>query len=57
MANVLFSKIIANIKKLWEIKLLVRDERSNCYVLQEKLHAKKLFSEISLAMEIKKTKI
>ena len=57
MNNSVFGKIIENVRKLRDIKLVTTEKRRNCLVPEQNYHAKKNFSESLVAIQIKKIQI
>ena len=55
--NAVFGKIMENIKKHNDIKLVTTDTRRNQLVSELNYHTPKHFSENVTAMEMKKTKV
>ena len=50
-------KTMENVQKYGDIKLVTTERRKNYLVLEPNYHATKFFTENSLAIETKKTKI
>ena len=57
MNNAVFGKILKNVRKHRDIKLLTTDKRRNQLVSEPNYHAIKWFSENLVAIEMKKTKV
>ena len=57
MNNAVFGKIIENVRKHRDIKLVTTDKRRNQLVAEPNYHTTKWFSENLLAIEMKKTKV
>ena len=57
MNNSLFGKIMENVRKHRDIKLVTTDKRSNRLVSEPNYHATRWFSGNLLAIEMKKTKV
>ena len=55
--NSAFGKILGNVKKHKDIKLVTVDKRRNQLVLDPNYHTTKYFSENVLAIEMKKIKV
>ena len=57
MNNAVFGKIMENVRKRRDIKLVTKDKRRNRLVSEPNYHTSKWFSEKLLAIEMKKTKV
>ena len=57
MNNAVFGKIMENVRKHRDIKLVTTDKRRNHLVSEPNYHTTKWFSEKLLAIEMKKTKV
>ena len=57
MNNDVFGKIMENVKKHRDIKLVTTDKRRNLLVSEPNYHATKWFSENLLAIEMRKTEV
>ena len=57
MNNAVFGKIMENVRKHRDIKLVTTDEKRNKLVSEPNYHTTKQFSENLLAIEMKKTKV
>ena len=57
MNNSVFGKIMENVRKHRDIKLVTTNEKRNKLVSEPNYHATKCFSENLLAIEMKKTKV
>ena len=57
MIDAFFEKAIENVRKNGVIKLLTADKRRNQLASESNFHTKKYFSEMLLAIEMKKTKL
>ena len=57
MNNVVFGKIMENLRKHRDIKLVTTEARRNCLELESNYCTMKFFSENLLAIEMKKTQI
>ena len=57
MNNEVFGKTMENVRKHKDIKLATTERRRNYLVSEPNYHTTKFFTEILLAIEIKKTKI
>ena len=57
MKNSVFGKTMENVRKHRDIKLVTTDEKRNKLVSEPNYHTTKRFSEILLAIEMKKTKV
>ena len=57
MNNSVFGKAMENVRKHRDIKLVKTDKRRNQLVSEPNCHTTKWFSEDSLAIEMKKTKV
>ena len=57
MNNVVFGKIMENVRKHRNIKLVATEKRRNYLVSEPNFHTTKFFTENLLAMEMKKTQI
>ena len=57
MNNAVFGKIIENVRKHRDIKLVTTDQRRSHLVLEPNYHTTKWFSEKLLAIRMKKTKV
>ena len=57
MNNSVFGKIMENVRKHRDIKLVTTDKRRNQLVSEPNYHTTKWFSENLLAIEIKKIKV
>ena len=55
--NAVFGKIMENVRKHRDIKLVTTDKRRNQLVSEPNYHTTKYFSENLLAIEMKKTKV
>ena len=56
MNNAVFGKIMENVRKRRDIKLVTTDKRRNQLVSEPNYHTKKYFSENLLATEMKRQK-
>ena len=54
MNNAIFEKILKNVKKHSDIKLVTTEERKNYFVSEPNYHTTEFFTEDLLAIEIKK---
>ena len=57
MNNSVFGKIMKNVRKCRDIKLVTTDKRRNQLVSEPNYHATKWFSENLLAIEMEKIKV
>ena len=57
MIDAFFEKAIENVRKNGVIKLVTADKRRNQLASEPNFHTKKYFSEMLLAIEMKKTKL
>ena len=57
MNNSVFGKIMKNVRKRRDIKLVTTDKRRNQLVSEPNYHATKWFSENLLAIEMEKIKV
>ena len=57
MNNAVFGKTMENVRKNRDIKLVTIERRRNYLVSEPNNHAKKIFKENLLAIEMKKTEI
>ena len=57
MNNSVFGKTIENIRKHRDIKLVPADKRRNQLAAEPNYHTTKFFSDILMAIEMKKTKV
>ena len=57
MGNSVFGKIMENVRKRRDIKLVTKDERRNQLVSETNYHIIKCFSKRLLAIEMKKVKV
>ena len=57
MNNSVFGKIMENVRKHRDIKLVTTNKRRNKLVSEPNYHTTKYFSETLLAIEMRKTKI
>ena len=57
MNNAVFRKIIENVRKHRDIKLVTTKRKRNYFVSEPNFHTKKFFTEMSLAIEMKQTEI
>ena len=57
MGNSVFGKIMENVRKRRDIKLIKKDERRNQLVSETNYHTIKCFSKRLLAIEMKKIKV
>ena len=57
MNNSVFGKTIENIRKQRDIKLVTADKRRNQLAAEPNYHTTKFFSDILMAIEMKKTKV
>ena len=57
MNNAVFGKTMENLRKHRDVKLVTADKRRNQLVSEPNYHTTKWFSEIVLAIEMKKTKV
>ena len=57
MGNSVFGKIMENVRKRRDIKLIKKDERRNQLVSETNYHKIKCFSKRLLAIEMKKIKV
>ena len=57
MNNEVFGKTMENVRKHKDIKLATTERRRNYLVSEPNYHTTKFFTEILLAIEIKKTEI
>ena len=52
-----FGTFIENVRKYRDIKLVTTEKKRNCLMWEPDYHTTKLFTEILLAIEVKKTQI
>ena len=57
MNNAVFGKIMENVRKHRDIKLVTADKRRNQFASEPNYHTTKYFSENVLAIEMEKTKV
>ena len=57
MNNAVFGKIMENVRKHRDIKLVTTDKRRNQLASEPNYHTTKYFSENLMAIEMKKTKV
>ena len=57
MNNAVFGKIMENVRKHRDIKLVTTDKRRNWLASETNYHTTKYFSENLMAIETKKTKV
>ena len=57
MNNAVFGKIIKNVRKYRDIKLVTTGKRRNQLASEPKYHTRKYFSENLMVIEMKKTKV
>ena len=57
MNNAVFGKTMENVRKHRDIKLVTTDKRRNQLASEPNYHTTKYFSENTLAIEMKKTKV
>ena len=57
MNNAVFRKIMENVRKHRDIKLVTTDKRRNWLASETNYHTTKYFSENLMAIETKKTKV
>ena len=57
MNNASFGKAMKNVRKYSDIKLVTTEKRKNYLVSEPNYHTKKFFTEILLAIEMKKKEV
>ena len=57
MNNYVFGKTMKNVRRHSDIKLVTKDKRRNHLVSEPNYHSTKWFSEGTLAIELRKTKV
>ena len=57
MNNAAFGKTMGNVRKYKDIKLVATERRRNCLASETNFHSTKFFTEMLLAIEMKRTQI